>query len=124
MKDYIVNLSLKTEKTSSYVITNYLMPREEDIVSICLEEDKLYLLSNSLIIHSIDRTGLKFVFYEGYLANMNEVMRKKEIQMIPKHNFDEKCEKFLNEKTIFVHDEKIYLVGGYSVQIEGMETRW
>lgn len=44
--------------------------------------------------------------------------------MIPKHNFDEKCEKFLAEKTIFVHDERIYLVGGYSVQIEGMETKW
>lgn len=124
VKDYIVNLSLKTEKTSSYVITNYLMPREDDIISLCLEEDKLYLLSNSPIIHSVDRTSVRFIFYEGSLANMNEVMRKKEIQMITKHNFEEKYEKFLYEKTIFVHDEKIYLVGGLNVQTEGMETKW
>lgn len=37
VKEYIINLSLKTEKTSSYIITNYLMPREEDMVSLCLE---------------------------------------------------------------------------------------
>lgn len=47
------------------------MPREDDIVSLCLEEDRLYLLSNSPIIHSIDRTGLKFVLYEGSLTNIN-----------------------------------------------------
>lgn len=44
--------------------------------------------------------------------------------MITKHNFEERCEKFLYDKTIFVHDEKVYLVGGLSVQIDGMETKW
>lgn len=115
-KEIIINLSLKTEKTSSYIITNYLMPREEDIVSLCLEEDRLFLLSNSPIIHSIDRAGLRFVLYEGTFANMNEVLRRREVQMIARHNFEEKYEKFLSMKTMFLHDERIYLVGGLCAQ--------
>lgn len=78
------------------------------------------MLSNSPIIHSIDRAGLKFVLYEGALNNMSDVMRKREVQMIAKHNFDEKHERFLNMKSIFVQEEKIYLVGGLCVQQETM----
>jgi hypothetical protein len=44
------------------------------------------------------------------------VIRKREIQMIAKHNFDEKYEKYLYDKTIFLHEDKIYLVGGSACQ--------
>ena len=58
------------------MVANYLMPREDDIVSLCLDEDKIFLLSNSPIIHSIDRAGVKFVLYEGSLTNMSDVLKK------------------------------------------------
>lgn len=51
---------------------------------------------------------------------MSDVIRKREVQMIAKHNFDEKHERFLNLKSVFVHEEKIYLVGGLCVQQETM----
>ena len=94
------------------MLANYLMPREDDIVSLCLDEDKLFLLSNSPIIHSIDRSGVKFILYEGSLSNINDVLKKQEIPMGVKFTFSERCEQFLNDKTIFIHDEKIYVVGG------------
>lgn len=59
-------------------------------MSMCLEEDRLYLLSNSHVTHSLDKVGSRFTLYEGSLAAVSEVIRKKELQMIAKYQFDEK----------------------------------
>lgn len=114
LKECIANLNLKTEKNSNYWIANYLMPKEEHIVSLCFEEDKIFLLSNSSLIHSGEGSGAHYVLYEGSFSNMGEVLRKREIYMGIKFKFTEKQAPYLDAKTVFAWEEKIYIVGGLS----------
>jgi hypothetical protein len=58
-----------------------LIPKEEDLVSLCLEEDHLLLLSNSPILHSLDNKPNNYVLYEGSLANMSDLLTRRELPM-------------------------------------------
>lgn len=51
-------------------------------------------------------------------------MRRREVQMTNIQNFEEKYERFLNEKSIFLENEKIYLVGGRSIMQETMDSKY
>lgn len=53
----------------------------------------IFLLSNSPIIHWIQRTCLNFVQNQGALNTLSDVIRKREVPMIAKHNFDKKYER-------------------------------
>lgn len=64
------------------------------------------------------------MLYEGSLTNINEVMRRREVQMTNIQNFEERYERFLIEKSIFLENEKIYLVGGRSIIQETMESKY
>ena len=46
------------------------MPREEDIISLVIDEDLIYLLSSSPAIESIESPN-KFSLYCGSMNNMN-----------------------------------------------------
>ncbi len=100
----IVHISLKTEKSYNYNISNFLMPREEDIISLCLDEDKLYVLSSSPVIHSIESTNSKYVLYEGNLSNMNDVLNKHELQMYERFDFKKQKDHMLKYKTLYAFD--------------------
>jgi hypothetical protein len=44
------------------------------------------------------------VLYESRPIKINEIINKKEIQMMGKYYFDEKYEKYLQNKTVFVEE--------------------
>lgn len=100
----IVHISLKTEKNYSYNISNFLMPRQEDIVSLCLDEDRLYVLSSSPVIHSIEFSSCKYVLYEGNLSSINDIVHKHELQMHEKYEFKKQKEHMLKYKTLYAFD--------------------
>ena len=104
LREVRTTLSLKAEKTNSYIIANCLMPKEEDIVSFCLDDNKIYLLSNSPLIHEIGSKDIRFILYQGSLSNMTEIFNKRDIIMSIKYSFHKKYERFLEQKTIFPHD--------------------
>jgi len=80
------------------------MPREEDIVSLCIDEDRLYVLSSSPVIHSIEFSNSRYVLYEGNLSNMNDITNKHELQMHEKFDFKKQKEFMLKYKTLYAFD--------------------
>ncbi len=52
-------------------------PKEEDLVSLCLDEDRLLLLSSSPVLHSLDNRPNNYFLYEGSLANMADLVTRR-----------------------------------------------
>ena len=47
------------------------MPREEDIISLWIEEDIIYMLAVPSILDSVESSGNRYALYSGSLSNMN-----------------------------------------------------
>lgn len=50
---FIINTSLRTEKSGNYNIGNYVIPKEQDLISMCLQEDRMWMLANSPVLNSL-----------------------------------------------------------------------
>jgi hypothetical protein len=115
-----VNTALKTDKSSHYNTAPFLIPREEDLVSMCLEEDKLLLLSSSMLCSMDNPSSLSnlssYSLYQGSLESIGDLFTRRELPMLERYEW--KSSKGLNLqetivfKTIFALDDKIYLLGG------------
>jgi hypothetical protein len=74
---YLVYTALKADKSSSYNMGNFLIPKEEDLASVHLDEDRLLLLSNSPVLHSLENKPNNYILYEGSLANINDLVTRR-----------------------------------------------
>jgi hypothetical protein len=111
---YLVYTALKTEKSNNYNIGNFLIPKEEDLASLHLDEDRLLLLSNSPVLHSLDNKPNNYILYEGSLANINDLATRRELPMAERHEFKvgSKQQQSLKYKTVFTVDDRIFVLGG------------
>ena len=62
-KLHIIYTALRTERNSHYNAGNYIIPKEEDLVSICLDEDRLWILASSPIVSPLDAKNNLFMLY-------------------------------------------------------------
>ena len=110
---HLVNTALKAEKSNLYNISRFIIPKEEDVISLCLEEDKLLMLAPAPLLPQIDaRVGI-YTLYEGSLANLNDLLLRRELHMQERFEFKlGRPEHSLAYKTIFSTDERIYILGG------------
>jgi hypothetical protein len=113
---YLVYTALKTEKSNNYNIGNFLIPKGEDLASVRLDEDRLLLLSNSPVLHSLDNRPNNYILYEGSLANMTDLVTRRELPMHERFEFrgPSRQQQSLKYKTIFTLDDRIFLLGGLS----------
>ena len=77
------------------------MPREEDIISLCIYEDRLMALSSSPILSSLQLGTKKFHLYEGILSNIADIFNRHEVQMNEKFNFKKQKQQMLKYKTLY-----------------------
>lgn len=77
----IVNISLRLDKIGGIGSqNNTVIPKEEDLVSLCLDEDRLWMLANSPILKEMENKP-SFKLYEGSLSDVNFLLKKKELMM-------------------------------------------
>ena len=77
----IIYTALRTEKSRHYNSGNFIIPKEEDLVSMCLDEDRLWILANSPVINPVDGKYSLYVLYEGSMNNMSHLLARKELLM-------------------------------------------
>jgi hypothetical protein len=110
---HILYTALRTEKAGSYSVGSSIIPKEEDLVSMCLDEDRLWMLANSPILSVVEGKGSLFVLYEGTLGNIDSLLARKELTMTDKYEFKHITNSSgLRFKTILPIEDRIYLVGG------------
>ena len=68
-------------KTGSYNGSNYVIPKEEDLISLCLEEDRLWMLAVSPHLTHIALGRKTLALFEGSLSNINHLLNRKELLM-------------------------------------------
>jgi len=91
---YLVNTALKTDKSSHYNMGPFLIPKEEDLVSMCLEEDKLLLLSSS-VLHYMDNLPSNlsnsncwsYSLYQGSLESICDLFTRRELPMLERYEW-------------------------------------
>ena len=93
-----------------------MIPKEEDLVSLYVEEDKLWMLAQSPILNPLDAKANLYILYEGSLLNINSLMTRKELLMSERYEFKYiQNQLVLKYKSIFSFEERIYLVGGLNI---------
>ena len=74
IKEQIVTISLKIEREINLAVSNFIMPREEDILSLWIEEDIIYIFAVSSIPEVLEN---RYALYSGSMSNMNEILTKR-----------------------------------------------
>lgn len=57
---HIINTVLRTERVGQYSVGHNIIPKEEDIISVYLDEDKLWALISSPVINPVDNKPNRF----------------------------------------------------------------
>lgn len=70
-----MNISLRLDKAVGNE-SNTVIPKEEDLISLCLDEDRLWMLANSPILKELENK-YSFKLYEGSLGDLNFLLKKK-----------------------------------------------
>lgn len=58
-------------------MNRFIIPKEEDVISLCLDEDKLLMLAPAPLLPQFDARIGVYTLYEGSLTNLNDILLRR-----------------------------------------------